>query len=204
MTTDTPPTSPAAEKVAYTDIEDVIAAAAKARDAEADSISVEEIEAIAADLDIPAHLVAPAVQEVRRRREVKLAAERAQEEQRARRTKLATRAAAALAAVLLVAGGYTWSGLREAWFAVAQQRSQVINVVERRAETRAQWADAAESADKHAELSGAENRVRIERKRYDERVTEFNSRASGPLARLVGLLTGYPAQLPLSAEVDGW
>jgi hypothetical protein len=199
MTTDA-----VSERIDHEDVDDVIAAAARARDAEVETLSVEELEGIAVELDIPPQLVAPAVQEVRRRRAARLAAERAQAERAARLRRVASLVAAAVVAVLLVVGLWTWVGLRDAWLEAERQRSQVINVLERRAETRGQWADTADSPDKHAELSGAENRVRVERKRYDERVTEYHRQASGPLARVVAAIAGYPPELPLSSEVDEW
>lgn len=66
-----------------------------------------------------------------------------------------------------------------------RQRSQVINVLDRQAATRAQWESALESADKQAELSGAENPVRLERKRCDEMVTEYARVASGLGGRVI-------------------
>src|SRR5690606_2826466 len=136
-------------------------------------LSVEELEEVAAELEIPKHLVAPAVETVRRRREAALAAERTRAE-RARRIRIGLLVGAGVLGVfVLVASFTTYSGLREARLAAERQRAQVINVLERQQATTAQWAGAAESADKHAELSGAENRVRVERARYDELATEY-------------------------------
>lgn len=191
-------------KVRYEDVDDVIAAAAKAKNAEEDLLSVEELEQVADELDIPKHLVAPAIETVRKRREAELAAERAKAE-RARRLRLgALVGGAALAAIVLIASFTTYGGLRDAKLAAERQRAQVINVIERQQATRAQWASAADSADKQAELSGAENRVRVERARYDELATEYRRRAGGVFGSLVRSLTGLPDTLPLSSEQHEW
>ena len=191
-------------KVHYDDIDDVIAAAAKAKNEEEELLSVEELEEVAAELEIPKHLVAPAVETVRRRREAALAAERTRAE-RARRIRIGLLVAAGVLGVfVLVASFTTYSGLREARLAAERQRAQVINVLERQQATTAQWAGAAESADKHAELSGAENRVRVERARYDELATEYRRRAGGLFGSLVISLTDLPDTLPLSSEGPEW
>lgn len=196
--------SPNTPKVHYRDVDDVIEAAAKAKNEEAELLSVEELEEVAAELDIPAHLVGPAVETVRRRREAELAAERA----RAERAKLVRRIAAGAGGVIgvlvLVLSIRTYTGLRDAKLAAERQRSQVINVMERQRATVQQWATAAESPDKHAELSGAENRVRVERARYDELATEYRRRATGLFGWLVTKLAGYPDTLPLSSEEQAW
>lgn len=194
----------ATRKVHYDDIDDVIAAAAKAKNEEEELLSVEELEEVAAELEIPKHLVAPAVETVRRRREAALAAERTRAE-RARRIRIGLLVGAGVLGVfVLVASFTTYSGLREARLAAERQRAQVINVLERQQATTAQWAGAAESADKHAELSGAENRVRVERARYDELATEYRRRAGGLFGSLVISLTDLPDTLPLSSEGPEW
>lgn len=190
----------AGDKVAFQDVEEVIAAAARANEERLEQVSVEEVQDIAAQLDIPTDLVAPAIEEVRRRRETQLAEERARE---ARTKRL--RLGAAVGGSLLVVVIAIWlltarAALEDAKLAVDRQKAQVINVVERQRATVHQWAGAADSPDKQAELSGAENRVRIERARYDELVTVYRGHAGG----LAGTIWGYPSSLPLSSEIEQW
>ena len=192
------------EKVPWEDVDEVIEAAAKAKNQDADSLSVEELEEMAAELDIPRERVAPAVEEVRRRREQKLASERAQAARRHRVWRAIQIGAGALALVLLGWGWSTHAVLRDAKLAADRQRAQVVNVMQRQRATGTQWQAAADSPEKQAELSGAENRVRIERARYDEAVTEYRRHAAGLMARVVIPLTGYPQTLPLSSELESW
>lgn len=191
-------------KVAYEDVDDVIAAAARAKDREESFLSVEELKEVAAELDIPERLLSPAIEEVRRRRELELASERAAVEAAQRRRQIALYAGAALSIVLLVWGLVARAGLRDAMLEAEQQRSQVVNVMDRQVATRAQWDDAPDSPEKRAELSGAENRVRVERQRYDELATEYRRHATSLGGRVVVWLGGYPPELPLSASIDGW
>ena len=192
------------EKIAYEDVDDVIAAAARAKDQEASFLSVEELQEVAAELDIPARLLGPAIEEVRRRRELELERERARAEAVARRNRIALVAAASLTVVLLAWGLWARASVRDAMLEAERQRSQVVNVMDRQVVTRAQWVDAPDSAQKSAELSGAENRVRVERQRYDDLATEYRRRTSSLGGRVVVWLGGYPEQLPLSSEIDGW
>ena len=192
------------DKVAYEDVDEVIAAAARAKDREASFLSVEELQEVAAELDIPARLLGPAIEEVRRRRELELARERADAAAAMRRRKIALYGGAALAVVLVVWGLVARASVRDAMLDAEKQRSQVVNVMDRQVATRAQWADAPDSPDKRAELSGAENRVRVERQRYDEIATEYRRRASSLGGRVVVWLGGYPPELPLSSGIDGW
>lgn len=191
-------------KVRYEDVDDVIEAAAKAKNEAAELLSVEELKEVAAELDIPPDLIEPAVETMRRRREAELAAERARAD-RAKRIRLgAIVGGGLLGVIVLVSTITTYTGLRDAKLAVDGRRAQVINVVERQQATIAQWASATASPDKHAELSGAENRVRIERARYDEAVMEYRRHAGGLFGWLVTSLTSYPDTLPLSSEQQGW
>lgn len=192
------------DRVPYEDVDDVIEAAVKAHDATVDTLSVEELEQVATELDIPAALVAPAVVAVRERRAELLAAELEADRVAARRIRIA-----AIAATVLVVLGTMWclivrTRVRGAWLQVQRQRAQVVNVMQRQTQTRAQWAAAPDSANKHAELSGAQNRVRVERKRYDDAVAEYRAHSSSLAGRLVTTLGDYPDEVPMSSEVAGW
>lgn len=47
------------------------------------------------------------------------------------------------------------------------------------------------------EIAGAENRIAVERKRYNEAAVVYNRTASGPLMGVYRLFLGYPAKHPL-------
>lgn len=190
----------AGDKVAFKDVEEVIAAAARANEERLEQVSVEEVQDIAAQLDIPTDLVAPAIEEVRRRRETQLAQERAREA-RKKRLRLGAAVGGGVLAVIFAVWLLTArAALEDAKLAVDRQRAQVVNVTERQRATVLQWSTAPDSPDKQAELSGAENRVRIERARYDELVTTYRRHAGG----LAGSIFGYPSSLPLSTEIGQW
>jgi hypothetical protein len=199
MTSETKPA-----RIAYEDVDDVIEAAAKAKEAAVETLSVEELQEVAADLDIPRELVGPAIEQVRRRRQQALAAEQAAAKVAAERRRIATWAAAFVAVLAMGAGLWASSTIGAAHRAVQQQRAQVVNVLDRQVATERQWSTAAASSDKQAELSGAENRVRLERKRYDQKVTAYREAIDGPIASVVRWIGGYPADMPLSSEVQGW
>lgn len=55
--------------------------------------------------------------------------------------------------------------------------------------------------DANAELAGAESRVGIEKRRYDEAATAYNQNAGGWLGPLARRVNGLPPSVPLSSEV---
>ena len=57
---------------------------------------------------------------------------------------------------------------------------------------------------REAELAGAENRVHIERKRYDEAASEYNTSASTFPGSLWVTLFGLPERVELSGEIEDW
>ena len=54
--------------------------------------------------------------------------------------------------------------------------------------------------DRDAELSGAENRVRIERARYDETAAAYNAKVGATWASLVARIFGLPPRARLSDD----
>lgn len=85
--------------------------------------------------------------------------------------------------------------------AVEKSRAQVKNVKERQLEVTAhqQYAEPSETRD--AEIAGAENRVRVERKRYDEAATAYNAELDGFFVKWAAKTRGLPPSVELSTEV---
>ncbi|WP_433932710.1 hypothetical protein AB3662_00940 [Sorangium cellulosum] len=193
-------TAEPSEKVDYEDVDEVIALAARLAEADKDRLRIEDLERVGAELEIPPHHVRRAVEELAARR------------QREAAQKLATRrrlrwAGASLAALALMLGGITLlarASLEQARAEVQRRRAQVENVVERRERTRARHEGAAPSPERDAELAGADNRVSIERRRYDEDASAYNALASGLSEQLAARLFRLPARVPLSNEIDAW
>ncbi|KYF80760.1 hypothetical protein BE11_49815 [Sorangium cellulosum] len=188
------------EKVDYEDVDEVIALAARLAEADKDRLRIEDLERVGAELEIPPHHVRRAVEELAARRQ----REAAQELAGRRRLRWA---GAALAGIVLVLGAITLSArasLEQARAEVQRRRAQVENVVERRERTRARHEGAAPSPERDAELAGADNRVSIERRRYDEDASAYNALASGLSEQLAARLFRLPARVPLSNEIDAW
>lgn len=93
-------------------------------------------------------------------------------------------------------------GVTTAWADVERTRAQVVNVRERQAEVVARVKGQAPTPEHEAELSGAANRVRVERRRYDEAAAAYNASTAGTLARLAARLHGLPATVPSSDAVS--
>jgi hypothetical protein len=107
-------------------------------------------------------------------------------------------AALGTAAALQQAG----RGVTNAWADVERARAQVVNVRQRQAEVLARFGGQPPSPEQEAEVSGAANRVRVERRRYDEAAAAYNATAAGTLARAAAWLRGLPRAAPASDAVS--
>jgi hypothetical protein len=186
------------------DVDDVIGLAAQMKNAAADRLTVDDLKEVGRELEIEERFVERAVQALEeRRRQAELEARRRAE----RRRKQALVGVAVLGVLVAIVAGGTLSArasLREALSDVERRRAQVVNVIERQARVESRYRDAPPSPERDAELAGAENRVRIERARYDEAAARYNAAAGGPFARLAGAVSRVPARVPLSNEVKEW
>ncbi|MBK6577713.1 MAG: hypothetical protein IPG17_16245 [Sandaracinaceae bacterium] len=134
-------------------------------------------------------------QQARERHEARL-----REERRKQVRLFAAVAALALLVLLGMAGANTHAELRDLHAQVERARAQVENVRERQVAVVARLASAEASAGREAELSGAENRVRIERARYDEAAAAYNAAAGSAWAGLCVTASGLPERAALSNE----
>lgn len=184
----------APRKVDYEDVDDVIGIASELQDLDRDRLSVEDLKEVASDLEIPEKYVQPAIAELERRRQAALVAAA---------KKARTRRVAIIAAMVMVGLIGIWALVGNARLssletAARRAHAQVVNVRERQVATERQWRDQPDGTDKMAELSGAENRVRIERMRYDEAASAYNDAAASFPGSLWRALFGHPEKLPLS------
>lgn len=109
-----------------------------------------------------------------------------------------------MALLLVIAGVVEHRALSGALTAVERQRAQVANVTRRRAETLAGVASMPPGQDREAELAGAENRVAVERRRYDEVVVGYSAAVASFPGAWVASLSALPDRLPLSNDVHAW
>ena len=137
--------------------------------------------------------------------------EEAAEEQSRNRAKIAIiagSAVAALAMLALILAFVGRSGVRSAKSDVDKAKAQVRNVLDRQANVEERMAGAEHNADRDAdrdaELAGAENRVSIEKRRYDEAASKYNDEAGSFPGSWGATVFGMSKHVPLSNEVDGW
>jgi hypothetical protein len=195
---DSPPSRRPKKNINYEDVDDIIGIASELQQIDAERLSEQDLRAVASDLDLPEHYLGPAIAELdRRRKAAQLAAEA-----RARTKKRLIISAISVFAILSLWAILTNSSLGTELATISQQRAQIDNVLERQRATEAQWRDLPHSDKRAAELSGAENRVRIERKRYDEVAAAYNGRVSSFPTSLWASLFGRPKSVPLSTEFD--
>ncbi|MFY1832286.1 hypothetical protein ACN47A_40695 [Myxococcus fulvus] len=195
--------------VASDDVNELIATATRLmqKDTAPETLTAEDLRRIGAELDIPARYVDQALDALARRREAQVLEARARAErarQRALRLRRGAWVGAALLGLLAVSGLVVRNDLTSTMAEAARQRAQVRNVLERRESLRARQHTLTPGPERDAELSGADNRVSVETRRYDERAATFNAAIASFPAGWIGRLSGLPASLPLSSEVSTW
>ena len=173
------------EQIEFEDVDDVIGVALELRDESESKISTDTLEDIAEELDIDPRYVDRALDVLdERRAEAKRMDERSQL-LRIQSYKLALKV---LLGCLLVSGvgivswtlltANTQSALASEWAEVEQRRSQVLNVQQRMHLVQQRLAEAPRNIQTNDELAGAENRVSIERRRYDRAAAQYNQLTS--------------------------
>ncbi len=192
------------ESIPRDDVDDVVGVASELAEAELARVRVEDMKEIAAELAIDPKHVEPAIETLASRRR-----EEAEREARAAagRRAWAVRVSAVIGALVAIAaacGLWTRSTLAPQWVEVERARSQVETVIERRARVESIWRDREPSLDRDAELAGAENRVGIERRRYDEAAAAYNAAASGLPHAAMCALVGVPCHAPLASEITSF
>ena len=183
--------------VDYEDVDDVIAIAERMRADEANRLTPEELAEIGAELGIPAEYVDRARQKLRERR--------AHQEREAKQAaRLRTKIAVIAGALILCAGAifglwssFAVSSLRDAFAEVERTRAQVDNIRARKTAIEQQFEGRGPSLEKDAQLVGAQNRLRVELKRFNEAAAQYNRRASSFPA---SLWTGGP-NLPVRVDM---
>lgn len=204
---------PPEQPIAVEDVDDLIHTATRLmqKDAAPDTLTADDVRQIGKELDIPAEYIDQALVKLEeRRREEARAKQEAERQRQARRERL--RRWALGAAVGIAVGGAVLgmvsisirNGLQSSLAEVTRQRAQVHNVVERRARVQERYATSAPGPERDAQLSGADNRVSVEQRRYDEAATRYNTSASAfPASWVVGF-SGLPSSVPLSTEIATW
>lgn len=129
------------------------------------------------------------------------------EELSRKRAKIAIIAGVAVAAVALIALILAFVGrgnVKAERSKVNKAHAQVRNVLDRQAHVEERFEGAELNADREAELAGAENRVAIEKRRYDQAATEYNDVAGSFPGSWGATVFGLPESMPLSHEIDEW
>ena len=125
----------------------------------------------------------------------------------ASRRRFGLQVAGVIAGSVLVIGGIAFtqssSELATKWAEVERCRSQLVNVHERQHELQTRLANAEPGPARDTELEGAENRVRVERRNYDEAASAYNAAVGTWWSRAVAKVKGQPTRAePSTAE--GW
>ena len=188
------------ELIPKEDLDDIIGEAARRKDMAEEALTVKEIEDVASELDIGPEYVEQAMKELERRRKAK--AREAKEGERTKKVVVGALAGAlALFFVVTLVGKSSLSSKLER---TKQARAQMVNVMDRKKDTLKTYGKAADSPDKLAALEGADNRIRVERRRYDEAATAYNTAVSSFPGSMWAGIFGMPDHVALSSEISAW
>lgn len=187
-------------KVAEADVDDVVEIALQMMDEDEGQLSLEELREIGDDLDIPAEYIERAQTELQKTRAETKAETKAKTEQQAAVIRKALLGGGIV--VLLVTGWayFALSGLSTLHAAVEAQGAQVANVTARKTEVLKAYAGKPDSPDKTAEVIGAENRIRVENKRYSEFAADYNAAAGQFPAVIFHGVAGLPDSVPVTPK----
>lgn len=120
---------------------------------------------------------------------------------RRRKVVLGASAAGVVAVVLVIGAALRTQGELSGLLAeIERSDAQLVNVQERQEAVVRQWDNAAPGPDRDAELSGAENRVRIERARRDEAAAAYNARVGAAWPSIVAGIFRLPTHARLSDD----
>ncbi len=188
------------DRVHREDIDDLIGVAVEIKEKDEESLSVEDIEEVALELDIEPEYVEQARTELQRRREEQAQREAKEKRKAAARKKWMIGGGVGVTAIFGIWSVATLSSLGSLHSEVEARRAQVQNVRERKRAIAEQLEGRPDSVDKDAELVGSENRIRVEAQRYAEAAARYNEAARSFPAPLVRPLSGLPAEVPLKVE----
>ena len=179
--------------VAHEDLDDVIELAARMMQEEEGALTDEEVKEVALELDIPEAYIDRARAQLER-----VKAEKEAETKRlaaAKKRKIIIGSAVVVFAVAVV--GVNNSSVGSLHARVAAQEAQVDNVTERQREVTQMLQSRPNSPDKDAELLGAQNRVRVETKRYNEVAAKYNARTEGAFTTFTLLFSSLPSSVSM-------
>ena len=182
------------------DLGPIIEIATQRMAAAQDELSREELLAIAEELGISAEYVDEAQSILSRQRSEERARAQAEAAENQDRLKKLGYLGGAFLVLCVLSALVSYNGLTAQLADVAQKKSQLVNVQERQEHIKRLMDDQENSPAKLAELAGSQNRIRIERKRYDESAARYNQRASGFPASLWRSIFGLPDDVPLSND----
>ncbi|MBZ4399813.1 LemA family protein [Myxococcus faecalis] len=199
--------------VPYEDVDGIIRKATELMQADPslETLTPEELQRIGEELDIPARYIEEAralrierLQQAARSRRAMELARQARRQRYLQRARWGAVLFAGASVLLGLGTGAIHNDLGTRALEVARQRAQVHNVMVRREGVRARFAAVEASPERDAELSGADNRVFVEQRRYDQLVADYNAAAASIPNRWVVERTRLPRSLPLSTELKSW
>lgn len=194
-------TGPEEQSILADDLDDVIKLASQHKEATVEErLSLAQVDQIAEELGIEPEHVGEAIETLQQRRETSANQQRSARMARRKWGRVTAIVAGCLLGLALLA----YSLLSSRLSAVEGARSQVKNVVERQLATESTYRERPPSPERDAELDGAANRVRVERRAYDLAARRYNDSASSVLSMPFRGLLGFPKKAPLSSEVESW
>lgn len=189
------------------DVDDIVGLAEQIRRDDEEKLTLEEMKAVGRELDIKDEHIERAAKEHRARVADKVAADRVLAKAQRARVVLLGRVALAAAALAVVSVVVVWVGASSARSDLAKlsadvdaKRAQLESVRQRQDRVEAEYRARPPGPDRDAELMGAENRVRVEQRRYDEVAAQYNAEVESFFGGWAVRLYDLRERAPLSNE----
>lgn len=187
------------------DVDTIIDIASRHVQRQEEVLTDEDMVDIGRQLNLPEEAVHEAIRTLAMRRAHHDAEMHARQQQRTMRRRILWMAAVG-AGFLVVLTLTTSHAVLDSRFAAVEEHTQhVREAVQRAAAVDQQIAHLPlDDVGRMGEQLGAQNRVMVERRRYDQAVADYNQAARGIGGRLARLTSGKPARLPFANEVAQW
>lgn len=187
------------------DVDDVIELAARYTQRDDDLMTGADLVDIGQQLDLAPAAIEEAVQELHRRRAIQKEEQEQSVARMAARKKLAI--VFGVGTVVLLGLSLVFSNAAlSTRYAVVEEHAGLVREAMTRAEITERNIATLEldATGRAGEVLGAQNRITVERRRYDQAVADYNQVAGGLFGGIARALSSKPASMPRAAERSSW
>ena len=191
------------EIVKSDDVDDIIGIAEQLKERDTETLTVDDMVEIAGELDIEVEYVEKAIHHLKHQRLAEQEKEKQAQIRWQKYKKLGAVALAVAFALFLLGGIVTQSSLSSKFSEVKTLESKVVSALERQKKILERYGTRSD-VDADGAIDGAENRVRLAKRHYDEAVGTYNKSANRIWAKVWAGFLAYPSRISFSSAIEEW